>query len=268
MTFERTVVAIDLESTGTDPVLDRIIELGVTVMTPDGARARWCQRFNPGIPIPVEATEVHGITNVDVATMPAFKDFAGRIHRSLEGRDLIGYNLRRMDLPMLDEEFRRCGLKLNLDGVRVIDAFGIFSKKAPRKLEDAVRRFCGREHEGSHGAAADAEATLDVLLGQLAEFDDLAAMTIDQLADYSQTSEVRYADLAGKLYYDQDGEIRYAFGKHKDCLVKEQRGYAHWMINKAGGFPSSTLDVLEAIIDQPKLKEEPKGLVDTDPLLS
>lgn len=239
----RPIASIDIESTGVDPVKDRIIEFAAAVLNPDGSRSRWCQRFNPGVPIPAEATAIHGITDADVADLPPFADFARRIVRALSGKDIAGYNLRRFDLPILDEELRRAGLKLDLTGIEVIDCFGIFSKKEPRKLEDAVRRYCGREHVGAHGAGADADATLDVFAGQLEAYSDLGA-TVAEIAAFSRLSEKTEADIAGKLYRDPDGDVCYAFGKHKDAKVREFPGYAYWMLDRE--FPGSTREVLEA----------------------
>lgn len=247
MKLLRPLCFLDLESTGVDPVKDRIVELGVVVLHPDGQRTQFCKRFNPGIPIPKEATEIHGITDAMVADCPPFATLARGILAGLQNKDIGTYNGRRLDLPLLDEELRRCRLKLDLTGVHVIDCFGIFSKKEPRKLEDAVRRYCGREHDGAHGAGADAEATLDVFLGQLAAHEDIAAMDLAGMASFSQISEQKYADLAGKLYFDAEGFICYAFGKRKDQRVKDEPGYADWMLNKAD-FPGSTCDVLRGIL--------------------
>lgn len=243
----RPICFLDVESTGVDPCADRIIELGFTVFNPGGWRQRWEQRFNPGMSIPAEATAVHGISDADVKDCPTFADQAAMIWSSLQGKDLGGYNLWRLDLPMLDEEFRRCGMKLDLAEIHVIDCLGIFQKKDPRKLEDAVRKYCYRQHEGAHGALADAEATADVLDGQLLAHPELGGMSVEDLATFSRMNEKQLADIAGKLYRDSDGYLRYAFGKHKDKRVVDEKGYANWMLTKAR-FPGSTCEALESEI--------------------
>jgi DNA polymerase-3 subunit epsilon len=240
----RPLVVIDLESTGVDPITDRIVEFGCVVLRPDGTRHSWESRFNPGRPIPKEASDVHGITDEMVAHSPVFKDHAARIHRGLQDRDIAGYNLRSFDLPMLDEELRRCGLKLELTGINIIDAFGIYQKKDPRTLEAAVRKYCGRPHEGAHGAMADALATLDVIHGQLAAHEDLEAMELPALAQFSQRSDQDFVDLAGKLYRDAEGFVRYAFGKSKDARIADDPGFARWMLGK--DFAGNTLDCVKA----------------------
>lgn len=246
MKLERSICFLDTETTGLNPITDRIIEFAAVVLNPDGTRSEWVQRFNPGIPILSEATEIHHITDADVADCPPFSAHARQINLALQGKDLGGYNLRRFDLQILDTEMRRCGMKLNMDGVHVIDCYGIFAKRESRKLEDAVRRYCGREHVDAHGSLADAGATADVFWGQLQAYPDLAAMDLSTLAEFSQADEVKYADLAGKLYYDGDGHICYAFGQHKDCKVKDQIGFAKWCLSK--DFHGSTKDVLLSIV--------------------
>jgi len=243
LTFTRPIAFIDIESTGTDPSKDRIIELALIVLKPDGTRTKWSSRFNPGRPIPPESTDIHRITDSDVADAPLFHDRAAELHRELHGKDLAGYNLRRFDLLILDEEFRRCALKLNVEDVLIIDCLGIFSKKAPRKLEDAVRRYCGREHTGAHGAAEDADATADVFLGQLQAHEDLQAMDLAAIADFSVFGDNKLADLAGKLYFDAGGDLRFSFGKHRSERVKDNPEYVGWMYG--ADFPGSTLDFLK-----------------------
>jgi DNA polymerase-3 subunit epsilon len=242
----RPLCSIDLETTGTDPVEDRIVEFGADILEPTGERRTWSMRFNPGIPIPPEATAAHGIRDEDVRDCPPFSEWAIRIWNGLQEKDLVGYNLQRFDLVMLDEEFRRCGLCLDLEGVKVIDCFSIFQKKEPRSLADAVRKYCGREHEGAHGAQADSSAVVDVLAGQIASYEDLGAMGIDALAEFCQDDR-KYLDLARKIYLGPDGTARYAFGKHKDCPVLEHRDFVRWMKRK-GTFPGSTMEALGRLL--------------------
>lgn len=238
-----TLAVIDCETTGLDIQADRIIELAILVW--DGAEitASSSKRFNPGFPIPPEATAIHGITDADVANCPQFDAPVARsILARLKGSDLVGYNLRRLDLPILDEELRRVGYQLDLTGVRVLDVFGIFSKKEPRALGDAVRKYCGREHDGAHGAIIDARATLDVMWGQMRAYPDLAAMSFEELAKYSTLGDYAPADLAGKLGFDSEGFLVYAFGKQRGIRVCDDPGFGEWMCNR--DFPASTKEML------------------------
>jgi DNA polymerase-3 subunit epsilon len=245
MTLTRPLASIDLETTGVDPVEDRIVSFGVTVLHPDNSRTQFQQMFNPGIPIKPEATSVHGITDAMVADKPPFKDFAAKIHRGLIGKDLLGYNLRSLDLPMLDEELRRCGLALDLTGVTIIDSFGIFCKKEPRDLSAAVMKYTGRDHNGAHNALSDSEVTLAVLVGQMLMYgiEDLAAAAV-----LSRRDDFEIVDLAGKLYRDADGDVRFAFGKQRGKKVREEIGFASWMLSK--DFPGSTKDAIRREFDR------------------
>lgn len=239
----RPLAIIDLESTGFDPVEDRIVEFAVVVLHPNGERIYFEQVFNPGIHIPEEASAVHGHTDESVKDKPRFAEFAAKIAAGLAGKDICGYNVRSMDLPMLDEELRRCNKRLDLTGVNIVDAFAIYQLKDPRDLTSAVRKFCGREHDGAHGALDDAVATLDVLLGQRAMYEDIGAMDMPALALASKRDGKDFVDFAGKLYRDADGDLRFSFGKKtRDIKVRHDQGFAHWMLDK--DFPGNTKDAL------------------------
>jgi len=216
------------------------------VLHPDGTinPNGWAKRFNPGVPIPAEATEIHGISDSDVQDCPSFLSIAPTLAARLQGKDLAGFNLRRYDLPCLDEEMRRCGFKLDLSGVQVIDAYGLYCKTDRRDLTSYIEKYAGRSHDGAHGAAADATGTLDGLLGQLAAYRELADMRIDELAAHSLMGDKQPADIAGKLYRDAAGVLRFNFGKYQDQPVTENRDYCNWMNDN--GFPGSTLEVLDA----------------------
>ena len=250
MKLDRPLVFIDVEGTGTDAQADRILELSLLELDCEGVRTRTTFRFNPGRTIPAAATAIHGITDADVAHLKPIDAAAGMmVLREIEGRDIAGYNLRRYDLPILDEELRRVGMKLDLRGVAVVDCYGIFAKKESRTLSDAVRKYCGREHDGAHGADADNLATLDVLLGQMQAYPDLKAMPLADLAKFSQVDDVEYVDVARKLYRDKDGDLCYGFGKLKGVKVRDDMGYAHWMLDRAD-FPGSTDEALVAELER------------------
>lgn len=250
MKLDRPLASIDLETSGVDPVKDRIVSVGVTVLHPDGTvnPRGWSRLFNPGIPIPEAATAIHGISDADVKDCPPFSSFAAAFHQRLAGKDLLFYNGRRLDIPLLDQEFRRCGLKLDLTDVRVVDAQAVYFKREERNLAAAVRRYCGREPEGSHGAGVDSADTLDVLLGQLKEYEDLATMSLDELAAYTIMGEHLPVDFAGKFYRDSDGFLCYNFGNSKDRRVQQNPGFANWMLSK--DFPGNTLDCLREELDR------------------
>ena len=171
--LERPLVVFDIESTGVVPQRDRIVELAVLKVFPDGRTQNTVRRLNPEMPIPAGATAIHGITNADVADCPTFLVIADKLYRYLEDCDLAGYNITGFDIPMLEAEFKRAGFDFKVEGRRVIDAYNIFCKLYPRTLTAAYKFFCGKELEGAHGAAADTAATFEVLLGQLERHPEL-----------------------------------------------------------------------------------------------
>jgi DNA polymerase-3 subunit epsilon len=244
MTLTRPLAVFDLETTDPEASTCAIFEFGVTVIHPDGSRKQWSKRFKPWKPITPGAEEVTGVTNAMVADCPPFSESAAFIHRSISGKDIAGYNVYGFDIVALDQELRRCALKLDLTGVHVIDAFGIFSNKEPRNLTAAVMKYCGRSHEDAHGAQADADATADVLLAQVAHYEDLRDMPLEDLAKFSRRGDKDYVDLAQKLYRDADGDLRYAFGKVRDVKVRDDIGFSNWMLRN--NFPGHTCEVLRA----------------------
>lgn len=244
MKLTRPLCFVDIEATGVDPQSDRIIELGLLVWDGETVTYDRARRFKPPIPIPAESTEIHHITDADVANELPFNATMGRkVLKVMAGCDIAGYNLRRLDLPLLDEELRRVGLKLDLTGVRLLDVQGIYFKKNPRSLADCIRFYCGREPVASHGARVDNQETLAAFQGQLAKHEDLAAMSFEELVAFSTMNPEReMVDVAGKLYRDKDGDLRYTLAKVRDVKVRDDMGMAMWMMDR--DFPGSTLDAL------------------------
>ncbi len=250
--LERPLIVFDIESTGVDVVADRIVSLAALKIIPeDFVRAaerienEWL--FNPGRPIPAEVTAIHGIDDAKVKNCPIFGRMATEIHSFFSGADLCGFNLLNFDVPMLAEEFSRCGIDWKLDGVKIVDASEIFRRKEPRTLTAAVSKFCGREHEDAHDAMADIRATLDVLNGQRAFYPDIGELNLAGLAAYSSSEEfkgkpARRLDLAGYLIADSDGIARYTLRKVRGIAVTDDTGFGEWMLRNS--FPADTKRVL------------------------
>ena len=217
--LDRPVVFFDTETTGTNPRVDRIVEIACVKIHPDGRRESLVRRLDPGMPIPRGATAVHGISDRDVAGCPTFEELAPEILQFLDGCDLGGYNIAGFDLPVLRSELWRSGLELDLSTRRILDAQRIFFAYEPRHLTAAARFYCGREHAGAHGALADAEMTVDVLEGQLARYADLPRSV-------SRLHELYCAGLDQDM--DPDGRIRLVngeptvnFGRNRGRTLKE-----------------------------------------------
>lgn len=242
----RPIVFFDLETTGVDVVNDRIVELCMVKILPDGSRQTGTRRFNPLMPIPSEASEVHGITNDDVRDCPTFADKAKQVAMFIEDCDLAGYNSNRFDIPLLVEELARSGVYIATDDVKMIDVQTIFYKKEPRTLTAAVQKYCGRELEDAHAAEADVLATIDVLEAQLDYYDDLPH-TVDELAQFSKMSN--NVDLAGKVIINDQGDTVFTFGKYNGQNVKKtfksDPSYYNWILKS--NFTANTKSVLTDI---------------------
>ncbi len=246
LNLNKPIVFFDIESTGINVGTDRIVEISFLKIFPDGSEDVKTLRINPTIPIPPEVTEIHGISDEDVANEPTFADKAREVADFLKGCDLGGYNSNKFDIPLLAEEFDRAGLDVDLKKMRFIDVQVIFFKNEPRNLGAAYKFYCDKQLEHAHSAEADVRATWEVLQAQLERYDNLGS-TVDALSDFSSNS--RFADYAGRIIYDKEGQELINFGKHKGKKVldvfKKEPSYYSWMMN--GDFPAYTKKVITRI---------------------
>jgi DNA polymerase-3 subunit epsilon len=244
--LKNPLVFFDLETTGVNANSDRIVEISYLKVYPNGNEETKTFRVNPGIPIPKEASDVHHITDADVANSPSFKEIGKTIAKDLEGCDLAGFNSNRFDVPMLAEEFLRNDIDIDLSKRKLIDVQVIFHKMEQRTLSAAYKFYCNSELEGAHGAEADTKATYEVLKAQLDRYPDLNN-DVQYLSEFSSFN--RNVDFAGKIVLnDKDVEV-FNFGKYKDQSVedvlKRDTGYYGWMMQ--GDFALNTKNVLTRI---------------------
>lgn len=242
----RPIVFFDLETTGTNITHDRIVEISLIKVMPDGSEIEKTRRLNPEMPIPAEATAIHHITDEDVANEPTFRQVAASLAQLLKGCDIAGFNSNRFDIPLLDQEFQRAGVAFDISNARFIDVQTIYHKKEPRTLVAAYRYYCDKELEGAHGANADTRATLEVLKAQLERYEDLPD-TVEALSEFACAN--RNVDLAGRLIYDEQHREVINFGKYKGKLAEEvlrkDLGYYGWIMN--GDFPQNTKNAFTRI---------------------
>jgi len=230
--LERPLVFLDTETTGTNSRSDRIIEIACVKVHPDGRREDWVRRFQPGIPIPAVSTAIHGISDADVASAPRFREAARELAAFLDGCDLAGYNIAGFDLPVLRTEFLRAGVPFEVSERRLVDAQRIFFSREPRHLAAAARFYCQSEHEGAHGALADAEMTLRVFAGQLVRYTELPR-TVGELHDQFCAGIDQDLDPEGRFRL-VNGQATVNFGKNRGRLLKdisrEEPGFLRWII--------------------------------------
>jgi len=234
--LDRPLAFFDLETTGTSVTSDRIVELGWVILHPSGDRVADTMRFDPGVPIPAEATAVHGITDEDVAGRPLFGEMASGVHKLFVDCDLAGFNIRRFDLPLLLEELKRAGYELPVGKRRIIDLLTIFHRENPRDLEAAVERYLHRPHRGAHAALADTEACVELLVAQM-EAHGLPR-SVEGLHAYCdetspfETEVEKWFDVSGPVPVFRRG--KYSGRKVTELLTDGRgRGYLDWMITKA-----------------------------------
>lgn len=248
--LKNPIVFFDFETTGINIVSDRIVELSILKVNPNGMEESKTVRVNPGIPIPKQASDIHGIKDEDVKDSPTFKEVGKELAKFIEGCDLAGFNSNRFDIPLLAEEFLRNGVDIDFSKRKFVDVQTIFHKKEQRTLTAAYKFYCGKNLEDAHTAEADVLATYEVLKAQLDMYNDLEN-DIAFLSDYSAFN--KNADFAGRIIFNDKNEEIFNFGKHKGKTVtqvfNQEPSYYSWMMN--GDFSLYTKKVLTAI----KLRE-------------
>ena len=244
--LKRPIVFIDLETTGINVSADRIVEISLLKISPNGKEQWMTTRVNPEMPVPPKASAIHGISDDDVANAPTFREIAKNLTAFLEGCDLAGYNSIKFDIPVLAEEFLRTDTDFNFRKRRYVDAQVIFHRKEQRTLTAAYQFYCNKELEDAHSSKADASATYEVLKAQLDRYSDLEN-DMEKLADFSSFNN--NVDFAGRIILDENNVEIFNFGKHKgkpvEMVFKEEPSYYAWMMN--GDFPLYTKKVLTEI---------------------
>ncbi|MDR1225378.1 MAG: 3'-5' exonuclease [Prevotellaceae bacterium] len=250
LNLKNSLVVFDLETTGVDVARDRIVEISIIKIIPDGTEEVKTHRVNPTVPIPPEASKIHGISDEDVRDCPTFKDIAKSLVKFIEGCDIAGYNSTRFDVPVLVEEFLRAGVEVDFRSRRMIDVQNIFHRMEQRTLVAAYKFYCQKELKHAHSAEADTRATYEVLQAQLDRYPDLQN-DMDYLSEFS--SKTKNADYAGRIVFDEKGSEVFNFGKHKGCRVldvlQREPSYYSWMMN--GDFALDT----KRVLTQLKLRE-------------
>jgi len=229
----RPLAFVDLETTGTNVAVDRIVEIAILRLMPDGASELRTKRVNPGMPIPPESTAVHRITDEDVRYEPEFWELAGSLATYLDGCDFAGFGVVRFDMRLLEAEFRRAKVPFSMDGRYVVDAMAIFFDREPRNLSAAVRFYCGKDFPDAHAAREDVVASLEVLAAQFDRYEGLPT-SLPELGAVGVRRDPSWIDADGKLVR-VDGEAAIGFGKYRGRTLKslrtEDAGYLRWILS-------------------------------------
>ena len=247
MNLQKPIVILDLETTGTDTVKDRVVQFAglrfdTDFITPS---QKVDILINPEMPISPNATAVHGITDQDVALKDTFKEQAHFLFDFLKDADYGGFNHLKFDIPMLSEEFGRCALEWPAKGSKFLDSMLVYKAMEKRDLPAALRFYCGEDHEGAHNAFADIVATHKVILAQMGCYEETSDP--DKYTDFC--TDKNSLDFAGKIVLDENGVAIYAFGKDKGKSVTAHPGFGLWMLKN--DFPTNTKNIVRALIKSP-----------------
>jgi DNA polymerase III subunit epsilon len=249
----KPLAIIDLETTGINLGTDRIIEIGMVKILPDGNKSVKRKLLNPEMPIPPGSTEIHGITDEMVKDAPTFKQVAGEIKQFLDSCDLGGYNSNRFDIPMLVEEFLRSEVEFDMTGRKLVDVQKIFHMMEQRTLSAAYKFYCQKAHDGAHSAEADAHVTMEILHAQVERYPQMGN-TVESILKF--TGEEIIVDFARRFIMDKGVEV-FNFGKHKGRpvadVLKAEPQYYDWMMR--GDFPLHTKQKLTEIFNRMLLKK-------------
>lgn len=245
--LHRPLAFFDLETTGVVIGMDRIVELGILKILPDGTKTNKTWRINPEMHIPEVVSKIHGIYDKDVADCPTFKEVANDVNHYLNNVDLAGYNSNRFDVPLLVDEFLRAGIEFDIRGRKLIDVQHIFHKMEQRTLSAAYKFYCNQELIDAHSAEADVRATYEVLEAQLERYSDQLQPDAAFLHAFCNNS--KNVDLAGRIVYDDKKREVFNFGRYKGRLVtdvfKTDPSYYDWMLK--GDFSRDTKQVVTAL---------------------
>ena len=250
----RPIAFIDLETTGINISTDRIVEIAIVKISPDGTRLVKRKLINPEMPIPVGSTEIHGITDEMVKDAPSFKQAANELKQFIDNCDMGGYNSNRFDIPMLIEEFLRVGMEFSIDGRKLVDVQRVFHMMEQRTLSAAYKFYCQKTLDGAHSAEVDATATWEVLEAQVERYPQIGN-TVESIVKF--TGEDDIVDFARRFIKDKGIEI-FNFGKHKGKpvtqVLKEEPQYYDWMMK--GDFAMNTKQKLTEILNRTLVKKD------------
>lgn len=258
LNLKKPIVFFDLETTGINVTQDRIVEISMLKIMPDGEEIIRTERIHPTIPIPLESSLIHGIYDKDVKSCPTFAQLAREFNDFLAGCDLAGYNLINFDVPLIIEEFYRAKVDFLIKNRAIVDVQKLFYMMEPRTLSGAYKFFCGKDLEGAHGAEADTRATYEVLLGQLDKYKgvkikddkgDEIEPIVNDIQKLHDVATSKFVDLAGRIVMNSEGVEVFNFGKYKNVPVEEafrrEPNYYDWMMK--GDFPLFTKKVITEI---------------------
>lgn len=234
MKLSRTLIVLDLETTGTWIDQDKIIEIALIKCLSDGSRETYLKRINPTIPIPQEVVALVGISNEDVSDAPLFCDVAKEILEFIGDADLAGFNIEKFDLPLLAREMSEAGLSFDYRTRRIIDAQTVYHINERRDLTAAYKFYCKKDLENAHSALADTEATLEIIEQQIVQYGE-GNDELDVLRQFQYRRDNNFFDDDRKFRW-WNGKLYMMFGKYArkyslQDIAKMDRKYLEWILS-------------------------------------
>lgn len=248
--LSKPLAFFDLETTGTNTAKDRIVEIAIIKLNPDGSKESYSKKVNPEMPIPIVVSEIHGIYDIDILDCPSFKDIAQEVKTFINDSDLAGFNSNRFDIPVLVEEMLRSGVDPEFDKKKFVDIQNVFHKMEQRTLVAAYKFYCDKDLTNAHSAEADTLATLEVLEAQIGKYENIQG-DIEFLSEFT-TMGPKTLDFSKRIAINEEEVPVFNFGKHKGIPVvdifKKEPGYFNWLMK--GDFTLDTKNKFR------KIKEE------------
>jgi DNA polymerase-3 subunit epsilon len=267
--LDKPLCVFDLETTGTQVTKDRIVQIAIIKLLPNGEQLTYNQLINPEIEIADDIVAIHGITNKMVSSCPTFREKAEEIASFIAESDLAGYNSNKFDIPVLAEEFIRAEFNFEFENRKFIDVQNIFHKMEQRTLAAAYQFYCNKSIENAHDALYDSKATLDVFFAQLERYSELKK-DVSFLSEFSRMGEFQLVDLAGRLAKNKQGDVIYNFGKHNGKSISEvmkiEPGYYGWMLD--ADFPQYTKKCLKKEMQRLKNISDERSSTDMEDKLN
>src|SRR3989344_2146079 len=234
LSLTKPIVFIDVETTGLNTQQDRIVDICAIKIHPDGREESLSSLINPTIPIPIEATGIHGITNSDVSEKPTFKEFSSMLFNFMQDCDIGGFGVAKFDLSVLEAEFKRANITYSRQGKQILDVQRIYHKLEPRDLNAAHIRYCNKILEGAHRAQIDVRATVDVLESQLKLYGNLPHDVVG-LHEFCNPKDPTWVDEDGKFAWSGN-DVIFNFGKHigetLQHVYKNSSDYLDWIVKR------------------------------------
>ena len=225
---------LDVETTGLSKVYDQVVQVAYAWEENGTLVDERCILVKPTVPISKGALETHGISDNDVENAPSFREASADLANRIREADIIAtFNGNRYDIPILDEEFKRAGVKVELGSKAHLDSLRVLQEMRPSTLSAMHEQYVGIPLEGAHDALADIRGTLALYNAMKTHFG------LESFSDQKIAHSLKGYDITvdGKFVWDEheDDVPNFGFGKYAGrpvtWVIQNDPGYLRWIIN-------------------------------------